>query len=328
MSGEIEEFNPFGGEVATIEEEPGEIESGPREVRHDRFGRYANLPGIPGVCDAMPWTRVTTLAKTLEDTYFLELWKLRQTVIGIKLRPTLLDAIGGRDVGIILDLLAEGGEMPKRLKDVINGVASTAMEEAGSFSGAEKGTNFHDLAEKLDEVGKTVDELPDLASKLPEESVRMLRAYHGLLSAHGLRAVPEYMERIIAIPELGVAGRLDRIYEETDGTFRIGDLKSQKTLDFGHMSLAIQLACYSHAKWIFNQFTWEWEPMPELDPTVGVIAWVPANEPGRAEVHEVDLTFGWKLAKAAKQVREWRKAKLVTKRRTRPRAIVTTRQSD
>lgn len=321
MSEITEEINPFGGEIIT-EDEPDEIESGPKPIAYDRWGRYANLPGIPGVVGPMPWTRVTTLAKTLEDTYFLELWKLRQTVIGIKLRPTLLDAIGGRDVGTLLDLLADGGEMPKRLKDLLNGVASTAMEEAGSFDGATKGTSFHDLAEKLDEVGKTVDELPGFAETLPEESVRMLRAYHGALQAHGLRAVPEYMERIIAVPELGVAGRLDRIYAEADGTLRIGDLKSQKTLDFGHMSLAIQLACYSHAKWIFNQFTWEWEPMPELDPSTGVIAWVPAVEPGRAEVHDVDLDFGWTLAKASARTREWRKKKgIVSKRRTRPRPI-------
>jgi len=43
--------------------------------------------------------------------------------------------------------------------------------------------------------------------------------------------------------------------------------------------------------------------------------WVPAVEPGRAEIHEVDISFGWTLAKAAARVREWRKRKdLVTRR--------------
>ncbi len=319
MSSEAVEFNPFAGDDATAIADDEIVETGLRPIEYDRWGRYANLPGIPGVVGPQPWTRVTTLAKTLEDTYFLELWKLRQTVIGLKLRPTLLDAIGGRDVGTLLDLIADGGEMPKRLKDLLNSVASSAMEEAGSFDGASKGTAFHELAEKLDQ-SRDPAMLATLASDDSDQS-RMLRAYADVLDYHKIRAVPEYMERIVALPNIGVAGRLDRIYYD-GGTLRIGDLKSQKTLDFGHLSLSIQLSCYSHAEWIFNQETWEWEPMPELDPSKGVIAWVPAIEPGRAEIHDVDLDFGWMLARASTKVREWRKVKgVVQKRPVRRRAI-------
>lgn len=303
------ETNPFGTEF----DEPEESGTAAREVEYDRWGRYANLPPVPSGDHHGPFTRVTTLAKTLEDSFYLEQWKLRQTVAGIKLKPTILDVIGGRDVARIRHSIETGDPLPNALKDLLQSVASTAMDEAGSYDGADKGTAFHDLAEKLDS-GVPLDMSKAMDEAGPSQ-VKMLNAYSGALRRHDLRAVPEYMERVVCVPELGVAGRLDRIYRESGGALRIGDLKSQKSLGFGHMSLAIQLACYANAKWMLNHETWEWEPMPELDRTTGVIAWVPAIEPGRAEIHDVNLEFGWKLARAAFQVRQWRKAKGILKPR-------------
>ncbi len=312
MSETTTEANPFGDQYDAPEGSGEAV----REIEYDRWGRYANLPPVPSADHHGPLTRVTTLAKTLEDSYHLDQWRLRQTVIGLKLRPTLLDVIGGRDVAKFHAAMETGAPLPKVLKDLVQGVASTAMEEAGSYDGADKGTAFHDLAERLD-AGHPLD-MNKIMNEVTDDQLKMLTAYSGALQKHKLRAVPEYMERVICVPELGVAGRLDRIYEDSyygPPVLRIGDLKSQKTLDFGHMALSIQLACYSHAKWILNHETWQWEPMPELDVSKGVIAWVPAIEPGRAEVHDVDLDFGWQLAKAALKVRGWRKQKGILKRR-------------
>lgn len=290
--------DPFGDDFDL----PEGSQSASKEIEYDRWGRYANLPAIPGVTGFQAWTRVTTIAKTLEDTYYLELWKQRQVIMGIKNNPSLLDPISG----------ARFNPTSNHGKTLLNSIASTAMDEAGSYTGAQKGTAFHDLTEAFDRGN--VSAMP-LDTDEDRNSFEMLKAYKRQLDLHNITMIPNLMERVVACPALNVAGRLDRIVSD-DGILRIGDVKSQKTLDFGQMSLAIQLAVYANSTHMLDQETWKWEPMPEgLDRTIGVILWVPAEEPGRAEVHDVDLDFGWTLAKAAVKVREWRKTKGLVSRR-------------
>lgn len=289
--------DPFGDDFDL----PEGSQSGSKEIEYDRWGRYANLPAIPGI-GAQAWTRVTTIAKTLEDTYYLDLWKQRQVVMGIKNNPSLLDPISG----------ARFNPTSQHGKTLLNSIVSTAMDEAGSYTGANKGTAFHDLTEAFDRGD--VATMP-LDTEEERNSFEMLKAYKRQLELHNITMIPELMERVVACPALGVAGRLDRIISD-NGVLRIGDVKSQKTLDFGQMSLAIQLAVYANATHMLDQETWKWVPMPEgLDRSIGVILWVPAEEPGRAEVHDVDLDFGLTLAKAAVRVREWRKTKGLVSRR-------------
>lgn len=280
--------NPFGDEF----DAPEEPEGPPNEIKYDRWGRYANLPAIPGVVGVQPWTRVTTLAKTFEDTYHLDLWKQRQIIRGLAEKPALLDLVSG----------PRFNPDSSHGKGVLNSIASQAMEEVGSYDGADAGTRFHDLAERQD--GGEIFSLDDLS---PTDT-RMLSAYDRIKSRAGIKILPEMMERVIAVPELGVAGRLDRVVLD-NGKQRIGDLKSQKTLDFGHISLCIQFACYANAPYVLNMETWQWEEMPKIDREIGVIMWVPAIEAGRAEIHEVDIKTGWQFAKAAARIREWRKRK-------------------
>lgn len=295
--------NPFGDDFDL----PEGSQSDSKEIEYDRWGRYANLPAIPGVCGVQPWTRVTTLAKTLEDTYYLDLWKQRQILLGIMDNPDLLNAAKG----------SRFNPTSQHGKNILNSIASQAMENAGSWTGASKGTKFHDLTEAFDR-GQGAGISIEIDTEDPD-SITMVRAYDALLKRHDIRVIPELMERVICVPSLGVAGRLDRIISD-GGVYRIGDVKSQKTLDFGHMSLAIQLAIYANATHMLDTETWTWVPMgdllPEgLDRSTGVIMWVPAEEPGRAEIHDVDLEFGWTLARAAVKVREWRKTKGVVSRR-------------
>lgn len=284
-------FNPFNTDAVIPPERPA------NEVQYDRWGRYANLPAVPGFGTG-PWTRVTTLAKTLEDTFNLEQWRLRQAALGFAAQPELLNLVKGPRFNAASD----------HGKTVLNQIVTQAMEYAGSFTGADKGTEFHLLAEKID-AGQDVD--PD---SMEPDMAAMAKSYVELLGRSGVRPLADFMERVVVVPELGVAGRLDRIYSD-NGVLRIGDLKTQKSLTFGHLSLATQFACYANASYILNHQTWTWEPMPRVDKDKAVIMWVPAVEPGRAEIHEVDISFGWTLAKAAARVREWRKRKdLVTRR--------------
>lgn len=292
--------DPFGDDFDL----PKGSESDSKKIEYDRWGRYANLPAVPGVTGVQPWTRVSTVAKTLEDTYYLDLWKQRQVIMGLRNNPSLLEGIKG----------SRFNPTSQHGKNILNGIASQAMENAGSYEGASKGTRFHDLTEAYDRADIGAIELATLHEEDPD-SFEMIGAYDRLLKRHEISMIPDLMERVVACPALNVAGRLDRIVSD-NGILRIGDVKSQKTLDFGQMSLAIQLAIYANATHMLDLETWTWVPMPEaLDKTTGVIIWVPAEEPGRAEIHDVDLEFGWTLAKAAVRVREWRKTKGLVSRR-------------
>lgn len=297
MTATVATDNPFGDEF-----EPPESEDGSNKIQYDRWGRYANLPAIPGVRGVGPWTRVSTVAKTLDDPYFLDLWKQRQIVRGIHKKPDLLRAIdGGR-----FDPDSQHG------KKILNALASQAMEEVGSYDGATAGTKFHDLAERYD-LGQAWSYGPDVT----EEDRRMMDAYRRTMERHAISVVPDLMERVICVPELNVAGRFDRVVLD-NGVYRIGDLKSQKSMDFGHISLAVQLAIYANAEYVLNMETWEWEKVSvEIDRKTGVIMWVPATQAGVAEIFDVDIAMGWTLAKASVKVREWRKEKGFVVRRGR-----------
>lgn len=293
----------FGDEFDTPEPGP---ESHPTEIKYDRWGRYANLPPIPGHSGVRTWTRASTIAKTLDDTYHLDLWKQRQVIRGIAKKPDLLTPVQRTN----FNHASQNG------KGTLNNIASTAMEIAGSWDGANAGTSFHDLAERFDR-GDLIEGLG--MSNATDDELRMLDAYSLTLKSHGIVAMPELMERIVVVPALGVAGRFDRVYLD-QGVLRIGDLKSQKWEpgSFDTIALGIQLGIYANAKFMLDQsvIPWKWVPLPKIDKTRGIVAWVPATDPGQAEIYDVDLVKGFQYARAAVRVREWRRANegVVTRR--------------
>jgi hypothetical protein len=251
-------------------------------------GRYA-LPD-PDTGQARTWTRVTTLAKTLEDTYNLQKWDGRMVARGVALRPDLAALAQGAD---------PDDEEGKR---TLNRVAAQAKEVAGASRGANLGTALHRLTE-LSDAGREVQ-----AGSLAGE----LDAYRATMAARGWRVVPEYLERIICVPELGVAGRLDKLVAVRGrGRLMVADLKSQKSMDWGGLAIAIQLSIYAHAYAMWNEETERWESPPVMNQDEAVVLWAPIGR-NLCEPYRVDLLEGWHWAQASLQVREARKAKLVT----------------
>lgn len=297
----VDYANPFGTEFDVPEHDADEIE-------YDRWGRYANLPAIPGVCGVQPWTRVSTIAKVMDDPFFLDRWKRRQVLIGIKRNPSLLDRLTPK----ILEHVANHRvtPMPKRTKDLLNATADEAMKIAGSLDGATAGTAFHTLMEIID-AGDLVD-----LDTLSEEDSLMIGAYARTIEQNDIKMIPELIERVIAIPELGLAGRLDRVLLD-GGVPRIGDVKSQATMDFGHISLAAQLAAYANASWMLDMSVkpWKWVPMADVDKRKGVVIWTPATQPGVAEIYDIDLVKGWDFVKTSVEIRQARKLSGLVKRR-------------
>jgi hypothetical protein len=276
---------------------------GPREIEyHPTYGGYSNLPPVPGWEGKTYWTRTSTLAKTLDDTYNLSQWGKRMVVWGIKQRPELLDMVGNR----IKDPSGKAG------KGILDAVATRALEEAETFKGADAGTDLHNLAEEMEFLGH----VPQSAT--PEQR-RTLNAYQAGLASEGLEILPEFTERVVVCPELGCAGRIDRIVREIDPNpvLMIGDLKSQKWEPgaYDSLALAIQLGVYANASYMLDVESWTWEPMPQVSKQGGVVFWIPSVRPGVFEAYDVDLVQGYKFARAAYMLRQWRYQKgIVTKR--------------
>lgn len=284
------------------------------EIKFNKWGQYANLPPIPGESRSRSWTRATTLKDILTDKRNLELWQQRQVLRGIAMQPHLISQVQDE---------INAGEIDfdeKKIKDWLNKICSDAREVAGSLDGAEKGTAFHSAAEVYD-AGDAF-RMDDLFGPLNDDQAKMLGAYAKTLDDHGIKPVPALMERVVCVPDLKIAGRLDRVYEDRDGVYRIGDLKSQRWEPgaFDGISLCVQLAIYANAKYMLDEDRWEWVPMPDMiDKSTGVIVWVPASKPGTADVYDLDLEWGWKLAQASFRVRnDWRKDKSRVVRRRRP----------
>lgn len=307
----LDEFaEPFGAEFAPPVQAPQRLS---KEIKFNGWGQYANLPPIPGQSRSQSWTRATTLKDILTDKKNLELWSQRQVLRGIAMKPSLIAQVQEEIAAEEIDF------DEKKIKDWLNKICSDARGVAGSFTGAETGTAFHSAAELYD-AGNPFH-IDDLFDTLDPNQAAMLSAYASKLAEHKIKPVGHLMERVICVPEMKIAGRLDRVYED-QGVLRIGDLKSQKWEPgaFDAISLCVQLAIYANAEWMLNEETWEWEPFPSnIDKTTGVIVWVPAKRPGFADVYDLDLEWGWKLAQASFRVRNtWRKDKSRVSRRTPP----------
>lgn len=277
-----------------------------RTVKFDRWGRYL-LPH-PDDGKETSWTRATTLAGTLADSYNLERWKIRKVLEGLVASRGLVSQAA--------EVFSEYGPDPqyKEAKDRLNEIGGKAQKVAKSGAGADMGTELHALTEDISRGELLFD------TEAPEHYRPHLTAYVNTLAANQITIQPEYMERIICIPDLKVVGRLDALAFEAmagnTGALRVFDLKTQKDFDFGALEIAIQLAIYSRGYAMFNEETWAWESMPPgIDQSVATVAHLPilaGQDDKICELYDVDLDWGWRWARASYQTREARRAKPVT----------------
>ncbi len=171
------------------------------EPKRDRWGRYM-LPH-PDTGKRQAWTRATTMAKSISDTFALNMWSQRMTAKGLALRPDLVALAGTLDV--------------KADKDRLNSLVDQAKDAAGQKVAANLGTAVHSYTEHVD-GGGSLESVPVLHR--PE-----VAAYLAAMRDAGLTAVPHLIERITVVPEFGTAGTLDRVLQEADGSYVIGDVK-------------------------------------------------------------------------------------------------------
>jgi hypothetical protein len=251
--------------------------SDPFGPKRDQWGRYL-LPD-PATGRERAWTRATTLASTLADTYGLSRWQMRMVAKGLGMRP---------------DLLALAAAAHVDDKTTLDRVASDAKEAAGSSAGANSGTAVHAFTEAVDR-----GEEPSV----PEPWAADIRAYRDTMAAHRIARDPAWIERITVCPELGVAGTFDRILLLPDDRLVIGDVKTGRDLSYSWCEISVQLALYAHASHMWHVD--RWEPMPSLDQTEAVVIWLPVGQ-ARCELHSVNIVDGWAMARVAFEVRKWR----------------------
>jgi len=264
-------------------------------VRRDRYGRYL-LPHPTSGREA-PWTRVTTFAKTISDTYTLNMWGRRMSVKGLTMRP---------------DLYALAASTSLDNRDALNKIAEQAAEVAGSKTAASLGTALHSFTEVYDR-----GEDPQVPSPWDAD----VRAYAAALEAEGLAVVPDLIERIVLCQRYSVAGTFDRVFRVTrphvveigdwafglePGELVMGDLKTGRDLSYGWGEIAVQLALYANADRMWDPADRVHRAMPEVRKDVAVVVHLPVGQ-AKATVYDVDIAAGWQAAELCAQVRNWRK---------------------
>lgn len=257
------------------------------QVKRDRYGRYL-LPD-PETGTERTWTRATTIARVLADAYNLGQWAERMVAKGMALRPDLVAGAAAAD--------------PNADKGTLQSIAQQAKDHAGAKSGANLGTALHTFTERLDKGEK----IESLAAPHPLEAD--LRAYQRLMARAKLRVLPQFIERTILTPQLGkgIAGKIDRMVRTPDSdVLRILDLKTGKDLNYSWLEIAQQQAIYANARLAWNAEKREYEPMPDnVDTQIGYILHLPVGK-ATAQLYEVNLAEGWRLAQIAIEVKSSR----------------------
>lgn len=227
--------------------------------------------------------RATTIAGVLDDREALEKWGKRMVATGLAARP---------------DLMALVAVTPPSEKRKLNDICADATEAAKASHGANMGNALHTLTERVD-AGERVIVPPGLQ--------RDLDAYQATLRAHGIKILPDYIERVCVNGKLDepIAGTTDRIVEWR-GELVVLDVKSAASMDFAWRKTAIQLSIYANADSLYDRDTETHEPMPDVRKDVGIVMHLPAGR-GECVAYTVDLVAGWDAAAQSVAVRAWRK---------------------
>lgn len=271
----------------------------------DRWGRpYVSNDGGPlkfvkgksTPVNAEGYTRVSTLAGTLDDKSGILEWSAANAMIGMIKDPSIAAQVGS---------LASKYDNPWYVpegKKAIKPLIKRAQEVGGSDRASGLGTSYHEFTEVIDE-----GRWPEYA---PSEMVPWLHAYREAMEGYECLG----MEVFVVNDELKVAGSFDRVLRTPDGRVVVSDTKSGRSDPLYPLKVTMQVGAYSHSV-RYDQATGERSPIhPDLDLTTGLLVHAPILGGGKPEVkvYELDLVKGMELARLAVQVREarsWERSK-------------------
>lgn len=249
---------------------------GPPEVPRDRWSRPLIVP--PGGGKPVAYTRCTTFAGSVEDTYNLSLWQQRMVALGLAERPDLLVSVAAHYDD----------------KEELNKICQTALEAAKGKAAAGVGTALHKLTDRLDR-GEPLGPVP--AEYMPD-----LDAFAA--ATKGLKVLA--LERFVVQDDMKIGGTFDRLYE-FEGRRYIGDTKSG-SIEYGAGKIAMQLAIYSRSV-LYDPKTKERISLGDVDQERAIVVHLPAGQ-GRCELKWVNIAAGWDaVVNLAAGVRKWRSRK-------------------
>lgn len=253
------------------------------EVPRDRYGRPLILPPSGG--EPTPYTRVSTLAKALDDLSNLMAWKSRKVAEGLVRRPDLLTSVAGA--------LASGDpDTDWPTKKALNAACEQAMEAAGASRGRTAGTGFHSLTEAIDRGDEPLF--------VPAEDRVRLDAYREATA--GIEWLD--IETFVVNDVVRAAGTFDRLGRLPDGRAVVADLKSGKSEADYPFATTLQIAVYANGC-RYDPETGARSPLhDDLDVSDGILIHLPPS--GGCKLYSLNLTLGWQAAQIAAQVRDAR----------------------
>lgn len=253
------------------------------DIPRDRWGRPLIAPVDGG--KPIPYTRVSTLAKALDNKDGLTKWKQRQVVIGLGLRPDLAA------------VAAAVGDDKRKIDEIVE----SAMSAAQSDRAANVGTAIHALTEQVDDGVEP--------GTLPQQFQADLYAYRAAMADIEIVA----KETFVVTDEVQAAGTFDRLVRLPDGRVVIADIKTGASEpDYPHGATQ-QCAIYSRGH-LYDPDKGRVGHLPALgvDQAAGLLIHMPAGI-GRCDLYLLDLNVGWQLANVSVAVRAAFKNKPIAK---------------
>jgi hypothetical protein len=244
--------------------------------------------------------RATKYASTISDRTILEMWKMAMVGIAVTKYRDYRALISSEE-------LPEGEQIhwPQGWWRPHYDHCEAAMDRFGAKAGAHEGTGVHRFTEQFDKGKITI-------RQVPEEWREHIKQYERLNTVHGRGMDSALRERRVLTLKLhnGVCGTFDAC-RPMHGTanYIIDDTKTGRDAPKGVDEIAIQLAVYANAEWIWegDAKTGRWVPNTlNIRKDVATITWIPINDPENAQIIPIDIEWGWQAAKVIAWVKGYR----------------------
>ena len=299
-----------------------DFEDAPPAKARGRYSTFEDLADGPAITEGrssrrMPhpitgkpslFMRASRYAQTLADQYMVVEWKLGMVTIGLSKNRGLNAKANALQIpDVPMEFRRRGWFLPWTK------IGKEAMDFADANNGRNLGQAIHSWAEAVERGKiKLEDVLPDWQPHI-----------ENLLTQHkiwGMKGEAEYLERLIVnlagLPRpdakgnqyCGLCGKFDALRRMRDGSLMVDDTKSGKNAPEGLDEIALQLAVYANAEWMWSPAIQAYVPMPkEVRKDIATITWVPINDPENTQVIPVDIAAGWETAvEVAAKALEWR----------------------
>lgn len=264
------------------------------EIPRDRWKRPLIVPVDGG--KPIAYTRVSTMAKALDDTSNLMTWKQRVTAVGLARRLDLRTRLAGIIASNPDDPVGGAG------KRDLTRLCEEAAEAGGGSTAASAGTGIHELTEAVDRGTDPGDLLID------DSLADRLRQYADAMADFEVLDI----ETFVVNDAVQAAGTFDRLVRCPDGRVRVADLKTGAHDANYPLGVATQVAIYARGN-RYDPDAGRSPLHPDLDTSRGLLIHLPQKGDG-CRVLPLDLDRGWEAALVAAQVhaiRKWRATDLL-----------------